>query len=55
MSPNEDRLLETEKGVIESTETPEQKNKKIREYMDGKGEQQYQKYRIKGFLIQQGE
>nr|WP_263314607.1 immune inhibitor A [Mammaliicoccus sp. Marseille-Q6498] len=46
VSPNEDRLLETleKEGVIESSNTPEQKEAKLKQYMDGKGEQYQQKY-----------
>ena len=46
VAPNEDRLLETleKEGVIESSNTPEQKDEKLKQYMDDKGEQYRQKY-----------
>ena len=46
VAPNEDRLLETleQEGVIESTNTPEEKEERLKRYMDGKGEQYHQKY-----------
>ncbi|WP_323703756.1 immune inhibitor A domain-containing protein [Mammaliicoccus sp. Dog046] len=46
VSPNEDRLLDTleKEGVIESSNTPKQKDEKLKQYMEDKGEQYRQKY-----------
>ena len=54
VAPNEDRLLETleQEGVIESTNTPEEKEERLKRYMDGKENNIIKNtYLIKDFLI----